>query len=200
MRKLVFTVVIILIMATYTASASFTYASGPFTSGAFDGCFHPYLQEAYSHLLHCWDENEHYYNDGSFLLTKTTSLDGHPYTIEICGINDRVDTVCFIGWFDDMKGYEETNYGLEAYDACLFSCEDYIPDVDELGDDITVVSCFAPGRLYGNVSAGSSYRSLGSHWEIISTPPGRLAARHSDGCMIEAQRMGNGALWFTITF
>ena len=126
-------------------------------------------------------------------------MDGRPYTIELSGFNDRIDTVCFIGWFEDMKGQEDVNYGLEAYDACLFSCYDYIPDDDEFGEDITIDSCFAPSRLYKNVSAGSDYKSLGSHWEIISTPPGRLAARHFDGCMIEAQRMSSGALWFTMT-
>ena len=204
MKKMIIFAVISIALSMIGASLFVAYASEPFISHSFNSCFHCYLYEAYYHLLDYWEESEHYYSDGTFIFTKTANLDGHPYTIEISGENDIVDIVCFTGWFEDMKiqGYGKSGYslGLEAYDACLFSCEEYIHDVVELGDYIVEDSCFASASIYRNVSEGSGYRAIGVHWDIIPTDPGRFLARHSNGYVIEAQRMSNGMMRFTLTF
>ena len=165
----------------------------------FDATLESYLPD---YINIPWEKENYYENDGRSVISRSARWDGHNYSIDIISTSDYVDILCFTGWFEDMKQSDDHVNGgpdgLWIYLGCLYACRDYLPDGDGIEDIFSIYS------IYDAVKEGSQYYSDNyidtKGWIILPTQPGRLAARHNKGCMVEAQRMADGMMWFTVTY
>ena len=185
MKKVFMLVVALMLVAVLSASAAYMVKPS-----AVDSVFHSNADPEVP-----WHYASSTESDGSFTITETANLDGHTYEIGIVGKDDQVARVYFSGWFADMEMIEGMfPQGLHAYNDCLCTCQDFLPD------DMEVDFFFSPYDIYYAVEEVDSYFESSEHWQLIANEPGRLAIRHPEGCEVEARHMDDGRMWFTVTF
>lgn len=167
----------------------------------FDATLERYLPDP-EYINIPWKKENYYENDGRSVISRSARWDGHNYSIDIISTSDYVDMLCFTGWYEDMEQSDDHENGgpdgLWIYLGCLYACRDYLPDGDDIEDIFSIYS------IYDAVKEGSQYYSDNyidtKGWKILPTQPGQLAARHNKGCMVEAQRLADGMMWFTVTY
>lgn len=184
MRKLIISSLILFLMFSSTALAIDPYSiDREFLNNSGTYWFHEETQDSYyTHI------------------TETASFDGHLARFGIDSLNGSVKRVYFVGWLADMDFSQsedlEFSESLYAYDDCLDTLYNYLPDDSEF-DEI-----FSSYGIYQDLTEGvlGPYHEAGVNWTTNPSNIGRIEANHAGPYKAVAERSYDGWLQFQVYF
>jgi len=151
----------------------------------------------YSSLYWTYEETR---DSGYTLITETASPEGHFAQLGIRSRNGSVMQVYFIGWLADMDFTKSEDLifseGLRAYNDCLYTLCDFLPDDREF-DEI-----FTSYGIYHDLMEGVStpYHEAGKNWITTSSGIGKIEAYHTGSYKAVAERTNDGWMQFQVFF